>query len=183
MGGYGAARIGLRHADTFGALYPMSPCCTTARSPQGFDPAAEAQVAALASPADPAPLPFGTRGMLARAAAFALNPDNPPLYLDLPMNDNAVRPEIMAKWQVNSSLNFVEQYVSHLRGYTAIAMDVGDADGLRTDTQALREALERWGIGNSLEFYSGDHASDIGQRMLGHVNPFLAEHPVHGRGA
>jgi enterochelin esterase-like enzyme len=27
MGGYGTARIGMKHADTFGALYMMSPCC------------------------------------------------------------------------------------------------------------------------------------------------------------
>ncbi len=27
MGGYGAARIGMKHPDVFGALYIMSPCC------------------------------------------------------------------------------------------------------------------------------------------------------------
>ena len=27
MGGYGASRIGMKHAEVFGALYIMSPCC------------------------------------------------------------------------------------------------------------------------------------------------------------
>ena len=27
MGGYGASRIGMKHADVFGSLYIMSPCC------------------------------------------------------------------------------------------------------------------------------------------------------------
>ncbi len=31
MGGYGAARIGMKHADVFGSLYIMSPCCLSAR--------------------------------------------------------------------------------------------------------------------------------------------------------
>ena len=28
MGGYGAARIGMKHSDVFGSLYIMSPCCS-----------------------------------------------------------------------------------------------------------------------------------------------------------
>ena len=30
MGGYGASRIGMKHADVFGSLYIMSPCCMSA---------------------------------------------------------------------------------------------------------------------------------------------------------
>lgn len=31
MGGYGAARIGMKPADVFGSLYVMSPCCLSPR--------------------------------------------------------------------------------------------------------------------------------------------------------
>ena len=31
MGGYGASRIGMKHADVFGSLYIMSPCCLSPR--------------------------------------------------------------------------------------------------------------------------------------------------------
>src|SRR5919107_994231 len=41
MGGYGATRIGMKHADTFGALYIMSPCCLTARGAGPVNPANE----------------------------------------------------------------------------------------------------------------------------------------------
>jgi enterochelin esterase-like enzyme len=33
MGGYGVLRIGMRHADVFGSLYVMSPCCLSAHDP------------------------------------------------------------------------------------------------------------------------------------------------------
>ncbi len=31
MGGYGTARIGMKHADMYGAIYMMSPCCLSPR--------------------------------------------------------------------------------------------------------------------------------------------------------
>jgi hypothetical protein len=37
--------------------------------------------------ADSARLPFGLRAQLASAAAWSPNPQNPPLYLDLPFKD------------------------------------------------------------------------------------------------
>src|SRR5688500_12265777 len=45
MGGYGATRIGMKHAEVFGSLYIMSPCCLAPRSPRPnpeFDAALEA---------------------------------------------------------------------------------------------------------------------------------------------
>src|SRR5436189_2832744 len=35
MGGYGATRIGMKHADVFGSLYLMSPCCLSPRGSGG----------------------------------------------------------------------------------------------------------------------------------------------------
>jgi Predicted esterase len=35
MGGYGATRIGMKHADVFGSLYIMSPCCLSVRGSGG----------------------------------------------------------------------------------------------------------------------------------------------------
>ena len=35
MGGYGATRIGMKHADVFGSLYIMSPCCLSPRHGNG----------------------------------------------------------------------------------------------------------------------------------------------------
>jgi len=176
MGGYGAARIGIKHADVFGALYLMSPCCFSARDPAGFDTELEAKVAALKSPADSASLDFPLRGVLAMAAAFSPNPQKPPLYLDLPVKNGAPDPAIMAKWQANSIFNFLDQYIPNMRSYAAIAMDVGDRDGLKTDTQGFHEALERYRIPSTFELYQGDHTSEVAIRMQEHVIPFFARH-------
>ena len=37
----------------------------------------------------------------------------------------------MAKFIANAPLAFVDQYIANLKQYRAIAMDVGDQDGLR----------------------------------------------------
>src|SRR4029450_4409839 len=40
MGGYGATRIGMKHADVFSSLYIMSPCCLSPRGGGGRSAAA-----------------------------------------------------------------------------------------------------------------------------------------------
>ena len=47
---------------------------------------------------------------LASAAAWSPNPGNPPLYLDLPVKDGKVRPDIVAKWVANAPLEMIDQY-------------------------------------------------------------------------
>src|SRR6476646_6638208 len=135
IGGYGATRIGMKHADVFGSLYIMSPCCLSPRGGGGRGPAAgnaavnDEALAAVKTPADSAKLPFGLRAQLASAAAWSPNPHNPPLYLDLPIGEQAQA--VLAKWAANAPLAFIDQYVLELKRYRAIAMDVGDQDGLR----------------------------------------------------
>src|SRR5262249_41683153 len=130
MGGYGATRIGMKHADVFGSLYIMSPCCLSPR-PAG-PPNAEVTktLEGVKVPEDSAKLPFVARAQLASAAAWSPDPKNPPLYLDLPVKDGAPQPEVLARWTANAPLAFVDQYIDNLRRYRAIAIDVGDQDGL-----------------------------------------------------
>src|SRR6185436_3580398 len=64
MGGYGASRIGMKHADVFGSLYIMSPCCLSPRGAAPSNPADEEALAAVKAPADSAKLPFGVRAQL-----------------------------------------------------------------------------------------------------------------------
>jgi hypothetical protein len=67
----------------------------------------------------------------ATAAAWAPDPKNPPLYFDLPTKDGVPVPEIRRNRTANAPLVFVDQYIGNLKQYRAIAMDVGDQDGLR----------------------------------------------------
>ena len=171
MGGYGATRIGMKHADVFGSLYIMSPCCL---SPRAANPEADAAAATLAAPSDSARLPWLVRTEFAAAAAWSPNPRNPPLYLDLPTKDGVTRPEVLAKWSANAPLAFIDQYVGNLRMYHGIALDVGDQDTLRADTSKLHDALDAYGIQNTLEIYPGTHTSAVADRFQNHVLPFFS---------
>src|SRR5512133_3870702 len=151
MGGYGASRIGMKHSDVFGSLYIMSPCCLAPRQAGPVNPETEKTLEAVKTPADSAKLSFGLRAQLATAAAWSPNPKNPPLYLDLPVKDGAVQQDVLARWTANAPLAFVHQYIGNLRRYRAIAMDVGDQDGLRVDSAKLHDVLDLYGIPNSFE--------------------------------
>jgi S-formylglutathione hydrolase FrmB len=176
MGGYGATRIGMKHADVFGSLYIMSPCCLSPRPAGPANPEAEKQLTAVKTPEDSAKLPFFLRAQLAAAAAWSPNPRNPPLYLDLPVKNGEAQPEVIAKWTANSPLAFIDQYINNLKMYRAIALDVGDQDGLRADTGKLHDALDKYGIANTLEVYAGTHTSKVADRFQNHVMPFFSKY-------
>jgi enterochelin esterase-like enzyme len=175
MGGYGATRIGMKHADVFGSLYVMSPCCLAPRAAGAPSADLEKAVAGMKSPADGEGLPFFTRAQLATAAAWSPDPKNPPLYLDLPTKEGAPQADVLAKWAANAPLAFLDQYVLNLRQYRAIALDVGDQDRLRDDTARLHEALDKYGIANSFEVYSGTHTSRVADRFQNHVLKFFSD--------
>ncbi|MBV9085435.1 MAG: esterase [Acidobacteriaceae bacterium] len=173
MGGYGTTRIGMKHPDVFASLYIMSPCCLSARAAGPSDPENEKRLEAVKTAEDSANLPFFPRAQLASAAAWSPDPKNPPLYLDLPVKNGAPQPDILAKWAANAPLAFIDQYIGNLRKYRAIAIDVGDQDGLRMDTVKLHDVLDKYGIVNSFELYHGTHTSAVADRFQNHVMKFF----------
>lgn len=173
MGGYGASRIGMKHADVFGSLYIMSPCCMSARPAGPANLELEKKLGTVKTAEDSAKLSFFERAQLATAAAWSPNPKNPPLYLDLPTKNGETQPDILAKWAANAPLALIDQYIGNLRRYRAISIDVGDQDGLRTDTAKLHEVLDSYGIANTFEIYHGTHTSAVADRFQNHVLPFF----------
>ena len=173
MGGYGTTRIGMKYPEVFSALYIMSPCCMSARGA----PPAEAlkAIEAVTSLDEASKLGWGERATLASAAAWSPNPKNPPLYLDLPVKNGQPQPDVIAKWAANAPLAMVDQYISNLRQYNAISMDVGDQDGLKVDAAKLHDVLDSYGIANSFEIYSGNHTSAVADRFQNHVLPFFSK--------
>jgi len=97
------------------------------------NPEADKAIQAVKTSEDAAKLPFFARAQLASAAAWSPNPNNPPLYLDLPIKGGESQPDVLAKWAANAPLAFIDQYIAGLRRYRAISLDVGDKDGLRID--------------------------------------------------
>jgi enterochelin esterase-like enzyme len=175
MGGYGATRIGMKHANVFGSLYIMSPCCLSPRTAGSADLENEKALEAVKTPQDSAKLPFFPRAMLASAAAWSPDPKNPPLYLDLPTKEGIPRADVLAKWTANAPLVFVDQYIGNLRKYRAIAIDVGDQDSLQVDAGKLRDVLDRYGIANGFEIYPGTHTNKVADRFQNHVMRFFSQ--------
>ena len=174
MGGYGALRIGMKHADVFGALYVMSGGGGSITEVIPLSEEDLATIAAVGSPEEAADLSiFPYLVTLAKAAAFSPNPDNPPLYLDLPYKDGVLDEAVVDKWKANTPLVFVDQYINQLARYTAIQFDVGDEDGNLEGLTKLDAILTGYGIAHRFEVYPGTHTSDVAIRFQDHVLPFF----------
>lgn len=176
MGGYGTTRIGMKYPEVFGALYIMSPCCMSAR--QAPSPDMAKALEAMTTKDEATKAEWLARATLATAAAWSPNPQKPPLFLDLPTKDGEPQPDILAKWAANAPLAMIDQYIANLRQYHAIAMDVGDQDGLNVDTKKLHDVLDSYGIANTFEEYSGTHTSAVADRFQNHVLPFFSRNLV-----
>ncbi len=169
MGGYGAVRVGMKHPEVYSSLYLMSPCCmeTTGVRP---NPRAEA----IRNPEEVAKADFFTKAVFASAAAWSPNPRNAPLFLDLPYKNGELQPQIVAKWQANAPLAMIDQFISNLRQYKAIAMDAGTKDRPIADTvEKLDGILKAYGIRHVYETYDGDHVNRVGERLEKKVIPFF----------
>jgi len=180
MGGYGALRIGMKRPDVFFSLYIMSACCLTPnRNPQPEALAAAEAIKTREQADEAARAPgFGPSVSLASAAAWSPNPANPPLFLDLPVKDGKVRPDIIAKWVANAPLEMVEQNAASLNKYYAVAVDIGTKDSLLASNQRLHQAMTRLRISHYYEEYDGDHTNKVRERIERNVLPFFAKNLV-----
>jgi enterochelin esterase-like enzyme len=175
MGGYGTLRIGMKYPEVFSSLYSLSPCCMSAN----LTPSAEqtARAAAVRTADEIAAADFGTKALLASAAAWSPNPSKPPLYVDLPIANGEIAPEIVAQWAANAPLAMLHQYLPSLRSYAAIAVDAGDKDtGIAATVRTLDEILGRYGIAHTVEIYGGNHVNRIDERLSSKVLPFFSDH-------
>lgn len=179
MGGYGASRIGIKHAEKFGALYLMAPCCQSPMGSRGLTAEDVKAIEAVPDVAAAQELPGNLRSALALAAAFSPDADSPPLYVDLPVDDKGeARAEVIARWTANLPISFLDRNIDKVREYRAIAIDVGDKDFLIEDVRFLHEALQERGIDSTLDVYDGDHTNRLGYRMQDHVLPFFGRNLV-----
>jgi S-formylglutathione hydrolase len=175
MGGYGTMRIGMKYPHVFSALYAMSSCCLNegnVRPGRSGQPSAAEQVKTM----EEARGNRGAQGTLARAAAWAPNPKNPPFYLDLPTKNGELQPAIAVKWAANSPYAMLDQYVPNLKKYKAIMLDIGLQDNLIGGNQLLVDAMTGFGIVHTFETYEGDHGNKVPQRLEERVVPFFSKH-------
>lgn len=173
MGGYGTLRLGMKYPDVYAAIYALSPCCMDggantnaelmtrleAFTPEQLDGANFFEIAAFAT-----------------SAAFAPNPQNPPLYLDLPAKNGEPRQDVINKIIANRTLNYVDQYILNLKKLKAIALDAGLQDrGISEASKKLHEILESYQIPHFYESYEGDHLNRIAERIQTKALPFFSD--------
>jgi S-formylglutathione hydrolase FrmB len=175
MGGYGALRIGEKNPDVFSTVYLLSPCCLvsspmpTETVPAGFLRADSIKTIGELQNAD-----FFTKALFASAAAWSPDPANPPFYLDLPVKDGKLQPEILLKWDANRPLNSLDQYIYNIKKLKAIGFDAGDKDmGIAESIRSLDKDLNKYNIKHSCEIYDGTHISHVADRIKNKMLEFF----------
>jgi enterochelin esterase-like enzyme len=183
MNNPGNRGAGTRGAEGDAAGRGAQPAATPATTPAP----AQGNAASAATGNAPAAGAAGARGggrggrggrgfntQAAQAAAWSSNPSNPPTFYDLPTKDGQLQPGIAAKWVANSPLVMVDQYLTSLKKYNAIAIEVGTQDGLAGGNRQLDESLKSFSITHTFETYEGDHTNRVPERIEQKVLPFFS---------
>ena len=177
MGGYGATRIGMKHADVFGSLYIMSPCCLSARpaGPAEHGPR-EGGREAMKSPADSAKPRRSSRVRSSRRRRRGHRTRRSRRSISICRRKTASRARRSSRsgrptrrWRSSISTS------AACGSYRAIAIDVGDQDGLKADTGKLHDMLDRYGIANGVRALSGHAYEQVADRFQNHVLPFFSK--------
>ncbi len=167
LGGYGALRLAMKYPDVFGKVAAMSPFMMTPEMMEGIG-----QTIQLENPEGfqgPDPTKFFTSAMFGFGAGWSPNPNNPPYYIDLPVNleTGEANPAVVEKWTAENPFSMLVQYGDALRNLEAFYFDCGDKDELSTHltNQAYHQVLNQAGIAHTFELYDGYHLGQVYQRL------------------
>jgi S-formylglutathione hydrolase FrmB len=176
--GGGPGRAGGQRGAVPAAGAPGATPATAQPAPVAGDAAAQAAPARGAGDGRAGGRGRGAGGgnvQLAEAQAWSANPNNPPDYADLPVQNGEVQPLIRQKWIANSPLAMLDQHYSNLKKYSAIAIEVGTMDGLAGSNRDLDKAMMQLGIPHTFETYEGDHTNRVPERIEMNVLPFFSK--------
>jgi S-formylglutathione hydrolase len=187
MGGYGTLRLAMKRPGVYSSAYAMSACCLAPPNPlQGAGRPGNGQPSRaelVQTDADIAKADFGTKAVLASAAAWSANPKNPPLYIDLNTKNGEIQPMVLARWAANSPNAMIDQYVPNLKQLKALAIDTGDKDFLIAGIREMDRLLTLNGIAHTFEVYEGDHVNHIKDRVEQKVMAFFSQHLSFNEGS
>ena len=68
----------------------------------------------------------------------------------------------------------VDQYLTNLKKYRAIMMEVGLQDTLARSNGELEETFKMFGLRHTFETYEGDHTNRVPERIELKVLPFFS---------
>jgi len=165
MGGYGAFRLGLYNSDIFSSFASHSgpihleslnnPFLINAILIEGFF-----------GPLDPDNGPM-TMMLFGLSSAFSPNLDNPPWYVDLPINSSGtVDWDVFGLWQNHDPYLLVDNHANTLSNQN-IYFDCGSQDELQLapHSEDMHNKLTELGITHTYESYSGTHSSHIYSKL------------------
>ena len=174
MGGYGTARLAMKHPETFSSIYMMSACCL---DPMPITAEQARQIEAM-TPEQIAAAQFGELAAVSTLATWSPDPTDEgvlKVYTGL-KEDGTLDPLVNYRLAANSPLVLLPQYLPALKSLEGFAMDIGDKDFLLEGNRLFRAELDRFGIEYDFELYEGDHGNRIAERIRTEVLPFFGEH-------
>lgn len=177
MGGYGAIRIGQKYPDVFSSIYLLSPCCLAPQTNTPQLTPAYLRADSITTMVEFEKADFGTKAAFASAAAWSPNPERPPFFVDLPVMDGKLQPEVLAKWNANRPLATLDQNIYNLKKLKAIAFDAGTRDqSIAASIRVLHAELNKYGLKHSFEIYDGDHVNRVADRIEQKMLLFFSQH-------
>ena len=187
MGGFGATSLAMKHADVFGALYALSPCCMGIEGDFNEANPAWKRVGNLAS-RDQLPVPrslddFYTNIFAAMSASFAPNSGHAPFYGDYLYQEREGKLErneiVLAQWKSRMPLYMVEDYKKNLLAMRGIFIDYGQREEfshIRIASTLFSKALAERNIPHGFEIYEGGtHTNKVKERMETRVFQFFSD--------
>lgn len=181
MGGFGTLRVGMRHPETFSALYALSACCLD--SGDSLDSAGIKSWKTALGLTDWSHYPkagFIPHIFYALAGVYSPNPAKAPFFVDFPYalsSDTLVLvPDVSKLWS-NTPIAMVPSRVAALKRMK-IAFDAGTADGFRdipANVHKLDSLLTSLGVPHEAALYEGTHGSRIRERLETKVFPFFSK--------
>ena len=174
MGGYGTARLAMKHPETFSSIYMMSACCL---DPMPITAEQARQIEAM-TPEQIAAAQFGELAAVSTLATWSPDPTDEgvlKVYTGL-KEDGTLDPLVNYRLAANSPLVLLPQSLPALKSLEGFAMDIGDKDFLLEGNRLFRAELDRFGIEYGFELYEGDHGNRIAERIRTEVLPFFGEH-------
>lgn len=191
MGGNGALKLGMLFANTFSAVYALSPAVLDwhgdfSLSSRGFKRISklnniESIVKGLNESDDFDA--FFAAVLTAMARVYSPNIANKELLADFPVTyvgDSAVyHPAVINEWEKQFPFHMIDYYLPQLRSLTALKLDWGrneDFSHIPFTSLQFSKKLEAYRINHFAEEYIGDHGNMLGGfdgRIFNELLPFF----------
>lgn len=166
MGGYGGMKLGLLYPDVFGGMGGMAGLYDLEVHINGSS-GSYADGSGI-SDWDQFYSSDNVQMHIAIAAAFAPNPNRPPVYCDFPFIYTDANPrrvvknqEVYDKFLEHDILRMAEGRVDVLLSMRAIYVDCGTGDGLIRHARMLHDKLDEHGVEHVYKEFAGTHTSHV----------------------